>query len=119
MRTDRLYAKSKRNRTVYLKKMMILAAAFLAAVCLSIFAGRGLVSAHGNSKEDPVDYTYYTSIEVQEGDTLWSIAEEYMDDNFESVESYVKHLEEINQLDSSVIHEGRYLTVSYTDQEFR
>lgn len=109
---------SKRRRIVYLEKMTLFTAAFIFAVCLSVLGSR-VADAHGNSQEEPVDYRYYKSIQVNSGDTLWSIAGEYMDEDSESITEYVELLKDINRLDSSEIHEGRYLTVAYTDQEFR
>ena len=119
MKGNRKSVRSKRHRIVYLKKMTLCMTALILAVCLSVFAGKGLVSAHGNQKESLIDYRYYKSIQVNTGDTLWSIAEEYMDDSYESVYDYIDELKEINNLDSSDIQESHYLTVSYTDQEFR
>ncbi|MDO4312906.1 MAG: LysM peptidoglycan-binding domain-containing protein [Eubacteriales bacterium] len=118
MRTSRLHVKSKRKRTVYLKKMALFMAAFVFAVCFSVLSGSELVSAHGSQQEAPVDYRYYKSIKVDAGDTLWSIAERYMDDTCDSIPEYIEILKEINQLESTEIHEGRYLTVAYTDQVF-
>lgn len=79
---------------------------------------RGLFAdAHGSAKEDPVDYTYYKSIEIQEGDTLWGIAEQYSAG--ESIPEYIEKVKELNGLSSDDIHESRYLTVIYKDEEFR
>ena len=91
---------------------------FIAALILSIIAGRKLVSAHDDRKNEPVNFTCYKSIEVQEGDTLWNIASAYADEGT-SVKAYIKDLKEINHLDSDSIQEGSYLTVAYTDQDFR
>ena len=108
----------KRVRTVYVEKLIFFVAAMIIALILSIIAGRKLVSAHDNRKNEPVNFTYYKSIEVQEGDTLWDIASAYADEDT-SVKAYVKELKKINHLDSDSIQEGSYLTVAYTDQDFR
>ena len=50
--------------------------------------------------------------------TLWNIASAYADEGT-SVKAYIKELKEINHLDSDSIQEGSYLTVAYTDQDFR
>lgn len=119
MRTERLYARSKRRRTVHLEKAAIFTAVFVFAAFLSILGNQKLVSAHDSHLEQPAGYRYYKSIQVNAGDSLWSIAEEYMNDECESVPEYIEVLKEINHLDSDEIHEGRYLTIAYTDQEFR
>ena len=114
----RSHSTVKRVRTVYVEKLIFFVAAMIIALILSIIAGRKLVSAHDDRKNEPVNFTYYKCIEVQEGDTLWDIASAYADEDT-SVKAYVKELKEINHLDSDSIQEGSYLTVAYTDQDFR
>ena len=110
----RSHSTVKRVRTVYVEKLIFFVATMIIALILSIIAGRKLVSAHDDRKNEPVNFTYYKSIEVQEGDTLWNIASAYADEG-----TYIKELKEINHLDSDSIQEGSYLTVAYTDQDFR
>ena len=56
---------------------------------------------------------YYTSIEIQPGDTLWNIAEETMTSEYSSVPEYVKVLKEINGLSSDKIYSGENLMIMY------
>lgn len=56
---------------------------------------------------------YYTSILIEEGDSLWSIAEEYKPDESISVKKYIKDLKKMNNMDSDTIHAGNYLTIYY------
>lgn len=114
----RSYSTIKRVRTLYVEKLIFFVAAMIIAIVLSIIAGRKFVSAHDDRKNEPVNFTYYRSIEVQEGDTLWDIASAYADKDT-SVKEYVKELKEINHLDNDFIREGSYLTVAYTDQDFQ
>lgn len=76
------------------------------------------ISAHGNRTEDPVNFTYYKSITIQPGDTLWDIAEEYMIEDYKSVADYVTVLKEMNNLYTDDIHSGQALMVAYNDTEF-
>lgn len=66
-----------------------------------------------------VQYKYYKSIAIQNGDTLWEIANEYKTEKYESTEEYVEELKQINALDSDVIHEDRRLLVVYYDSEWK
>ena len=119
MNGERIQLKESRRRVV-IKQRTILC--FLAVILISVFGsifGSMLTSAHGNQTEEPVNYTYYKSIEIQEGDTLWSIAESYLPDTYESVEEYVTDLKSINTLSSDDIHANMFLTVSYTDTKFQ
>lgn len=69
--------------------------------------------------EDPVDYKYYKSIVIEECDTLWSIANEYKTDAYESTQEYIEELKRINSLTSDIIHEDQNLLVTYYDTEFK
>lgn len=89
----------------------------LIAICCLVF-NTFFVSAHGNQEEEPVAYTYYRSIQIEAGDTLWDIAEEYMTADCSSVEEYVEKLMELNNLSSDEIHAGEKLMIAYNDTEF-
>jgi len=98
----------KRRREVFLKKICITLA--LAGIVLtgSIVGGSRLVSAHDNAAKESVEYKYYKSIEVSRGDSLWSIAKEYMSQNYDSIYDYIDELKQMNHLDSDDIHAGQY-----------
>lgn len=114
---SRAYRKAKRVHTVYVEKLMLFTIALILSVFLSIFVGKSLVSAHDSRQSEPVSFRYYKSIKVEQGDTLWDIAEAYSDEQV-SVRDYIQELKEINQLDGDMIQEGTYLTVAYSDQTF-
>ena len=116
--THRLHASAKRRRQVYIKKLLLCVTSLIIVACLSIAVGCNFAAAHDNSENTPVEHKYYKSIEIQAGDTLWDIAEEYMNDEYSSVYDYIWELKEMNQLESDHIHEGQYLTVAYYDTEF-
>lgn len=63
-------------------------------------------------------YKYYTSIQVQKGDTLWNIASNYMSDEYASVNDYIEEICEINHIADSDIHSGQYLTIPYYSDEY-
>lgn len=68
------------------------------------------------SAEEPKPCTvkkYYTCIEIQKGDSLWSIAERYKENSQMTTAEYVKELKNMNGLREDVIHSGRYLTIAY------
>ena len=87
-------------------------------ICISF--GVLFVSAHEES-DDKAVYTYYKSIEIQPGDTLWDIAESTMPDDHDSVSvaEYVQQLKDMNNLSSDKIHSGQNLIISYNDTDYR
>ncbi len=77
--------------------------------------GFSLVSGRGKALEQAAMERYYTSIEIQQGDSLWSIADKYCNNSGMTVKEYVKELKNINGLKEDIIHSGHYLTVMYSD----
>lgn len=55
----------------------------------------------------------YTSIQVENGDSLWSIASRYANKSPMDIRRYVEELKRINQLTGDTIHAGNYLMVVY------
>lgn len=83
-----------------------------------VFFGAFLVSAHEKDLPQETLYTYYKSIEIQPGDTLWDIAEATMTSQFDSVPEYVEAIKDMNQLESDEIHYGQHLIIAYEDTVF-
>lgn len=123
MRTGRLCKRSKRVRKVHLQKITLFMIAILISASICLFGGQTAVSAHEeiatsenaslSVDEIEKDVTLYKSIQIEQGDTLWNIAETYMDDRYESVAEYVNVLKELNNLDSYDIMAGSYIMVCY------
>ena len=63
-------------------------------------------------------YKYYTSVQIQSGDTLWNIAKRYCPEEAE-INTYVNEIKEINHLQSDEIHSGKYLTIIYYSDEYK
>lgn len=112
MRTGRTQRRQRKGRGGSVRKSIFFFVVFTAIVLFSAYNGSGRVHAYEGRLES-YNNKYYKSIEVQAGDTLWDIAEVYMDESYHSVNEYVNELIEINQLGSGKIHEGRYLTIVY------
>lgn len=54
-----------------------------------------------------------TSILIQPGDTLWSIASKYYTEEFESIPAYIEEIKKSNKLYTEDIHAGKYIIVPY------
>lgn len=89
-------------------------ALFIVVICLS---ASSVVWA--NNKKEETIYIYYTSIEIQPGDSLWSIASKYCFDMNMGVNDYINEIKELNHLSSDVITSGQYLTVMYVSGEYK
>lgn len=93
-------------------RRVVVLAALIAVFCSGIL-GNVLMSAMAGESAKKGKDAYFTSIRIEEGDTLWSIADEYADDLDMSLDEYIRDLRLMNHLEGDTIHVGRYLTVMY------
>ena len=94
----------------------------VATLCLIV---TGAVSYHAitisaNTGEDEISFKYYTNITVQSGETLWDIADEYIDyAQYEDKGDYVAEVVHINHLDADAsLRAGQHIVVPYYSTEF-
>ena len=93
---------------------ILLSAAALFALCV-ILTTVNLLSSQAEEQKSSPYHKYYTSIQIQDGDSLWSIAETYRTHSGKSAAEYVCDLKEMNSLSEDTIHAGHYLTIYYYD----
>lgn len=90
-------------------------------LCISILIGIlgcGFLSkAQTDSAE--ISYKYFTSVLVESGDTLYSIAQEYADEHYSSIDAYIEEVCLTNHLMDMEICAGDYLVIPYYSTEFR
>ena len=116
--------KKQRNRKRLFKGISFLSFAFAFILGFIIFYNTGY--AHDCNRSSLIEDSnvqtntnastkekYYKTVQISTGDSLWAIAEEYMDEHYESIDDYVNELKNINHLASDNIEEGNYLTVAY------
>ena len=99
------------------RKMMASTFFVLAVTCVimtgSIFYS-SIRSHAGNG------FKYYTSVTVEAGETLWSLADEYIDyDYYKDKNKYISEVRTINHLDDDyTIIAGQTLIVPYYSEEY-
>ena len=96
--------------------------AVVVILACSFAFGSFFSSAHSNEQAEYEGYKYYKSIEIKKGDSLWSIAETYMNEKYNSIHEYIDELASINNMGADNlddIQEGDYLMVAYYDKEYR
>lgn len=93
---------------------------FVCSFLLVITLSFGLFTtwSRAQDNDDVRVYKYYTSIEVQYGDTLWDIASAYSDESYEDYHAYIKEVMSINRMTDSDITPGTSLVVPYHSTEF-
>lgn len=85
----------------------------LIIILSSAIFGNSVLNSIAKEPEEPKAYRYYKSIEIRQGDNLWNIAEQYIQNSSLTTEEYVRELKNMNNLHDDTIHIGRYLTIVY------
>lgn len=93
-------------------RMLASTFAMLAVAC-AVIVGSLLYSSFRSNAGN--SFKYYTKITVESGETLWSLADEYIDyDHYKDKGRYVAEIQSINHLDENgTIMAGQILIVPY------
>lgn len=108
--------KLRRQREFRRKVMMLMISVCLITVCAVSYRS---IKTSANNGED-VLFKYYTNIAVQSGDTLWDIADEYMDSSqYKDKNAYIAEVCSINHIgEEALLYSGQHITVPYYSPEF-
>lgn len=72
------------------------------------------ISSQAGNVNDDMSCKCFKSIQIEKGDTLWSIANENMDiEHYSNTSEYVREVKSINSLASDRIVAGNYIIVPY------
>ncbi len=114
----RAYKRMLRRRRERIRKCL----AGIMTVCLILVCAVSYhaIRSNASSGNDEINFKYYTEITVQHGDTIWDIADEYIDyDEYKNKSAYVAEVTNINHLDAEgTIKAGQCLIVPYYSHEF-
>lgn len=106
--------KGRKNNTCC--RSVIVSAAAFSAICMIIICTTLCSSLRSNANNG---FKYYTSIIVQPGETLWELADQYMDyENYKDKQSYISEVMSINHLEEDMICAGQMLVVPYYSSEY-
>lgn len=117
--SERANQSLKKRQLVIRRQRRIIAIIFFMIVSLGIFLNTS-TNAFANSKADIASYNkYYKSVQIEAGDTLWTIADEYIADlNIDKVD-YIAEICELNNIHGDEIHAGDYVIVAYYSQDMK
>lgn len=108
---------TKREKTVKLQKRAILISLVM-IVSLIILLGSSIHALANSSDNRPVN-KYYTSITVENGDTLWNIADEYISGYDIDKNDYIAEVSALNNLSKDEIHAGQSIVVAYYTRDVK
>lgn len=87
---------------------------FMITICMVVLVFASLVTPIVKASTSRSPRTMHVkSIEIQDGDSLWSIAKSYYNDEFASIEEYVEVIKASNNMTNDVINTGNYLIIPY------
>lgn len=119
--TDREYRAYKRQCRIRRERRHKVLTFFMTVCLIVICAGsyHSIISS-AKSGSDDIYFKYYTGITVAAGDTLWDIADEYIDyEQYKDKEAYIAEVRSINHIsEDATIRVGQNLIVPYFSHEF-
>ena len=115
LRSERRIHNNRLRRKKELRNHFLL---MVMTVCLIVTCSIFMSTFRSSAQSDPAktSYKYYKSITVSNNDTLWSIAEAYMDEeHYTSVNEYINEVIRMNSLPNDTICYGQHLIIPYYD----
>ena len=115
-REQRKFSRILRLRRERRRKCLTLAVAVFATFCMILVCAVSYNSISSNANDG---FKYYTSVIVEAGESLWDIADEYIDEHYDSRNSYIAEVRSINHLDENgTVIAGQTLIVPYYSSEY-
>lgn len=107
---NRLF-RSRWYRTLVLRYSL---AAIISIICIPMMLSLIVAQpAEANDGSEEVFYKYYHRIEVAEGDTLWSIAQQNYFPQEQTIREYIEEVQQINHRYSETVYAGEELMIPY------
>lgn len=99
------------------KKIFLFFLTLLIMFGVGVGFGTLLAKAEEPKPDDPM-HKYYTSIQVESGDTLWDLAELYMDkEHYDTHMDYIYEVININHMMTDRLTAGKKIIVPYYSME--
>lgn len=114
----RLYKRRLRRQREIRRRCMTMVMTFcLILICTVSYHA---IRSNASTTDQELKFKYYTNITIQYGETLWDIADEYIDYNeYKNKNDYIAEIKSINHLENEdAIHAGQHLIVPYFSNEF-
>ena len=106
-----------RQRQQRRRVMSIVLTMCLVTICVISYHS---IISNAKSGSEELNLKYYTGVVVENGDTLWNIADNYIDySQYKSKDIYIREICSINNLeDASDIRCGQRIIVPYFSSEY-
>lgn len=105
------------RKGIYYKKGLFFGVSAFAIIALVLIGSTISGFASTNLDDDTPRYKYYTSIQIESGDSLWEIAKEYITPEYKDMDTYISEVRSLNHILDDHIMAGEYLTIPYYSNE--
>lgn len=114
----RTYKRLQRRQREFKRKCFTVMLTFCLVILCAV--SYHAIQTNASTGEDNVHFKYYTDIIVSKGETLWDIAEKYIDYSvYKNKNDYIAEVQSINHLQNKdAIRTGQHLIVPYYSEEF-
>lgn len=92
---------------LFFSKLIVITVTMILLFLLVVFVLPKRTAAAG----DNASSYCITSVQIQAGDTLWSLAKEYYSDEFSSITNYIEEIKRMNGLSSDKLYAGNYILI--------
>lgn len=107
---------SRRSHKVMIQKR-VLALVGILIISLFVLLGSCIRTFASSYRFHPM-HKYYTSIQIENGDNLWNLADRYTVDGVYGRDDFIEETCKLNQLsDKDQLHAGDYLVVCYYSED--
>ena len=106
-----------RSRREQRKRYLITCLSVMATCCIILL---GTISYDAICSNAGSGFKYYTGIIVESGDTLWNLADKYIDYNYyKDKHAYISEIKRMNHLEENEdLYAGQFLVVPYYSAEY-
>lgn len=87
-------------------QFIIIVTVVLVIICSTFIS----INAKGS---DTTGSKYFTTIKIEDGDSLWSIANTYCSSGYNDYNEYIDEVKSINNMSDDVVKKGSYIVVPY------
>lgn len=96
-----------------ISSIRILAATVMLATAFIFMIGGSIIVKAGSVNTEDTSSVYYKSITVEEGESLWSIAQDYTSGTDAEIYDYITDVKDLNGLTSDELTSGQNIIVLY------
>lgn len=97
----------KKSKYLYPRLQFLIIMSVIVVMLCSVFVS---IKAKGS---DTTSCKYFTTIQIEEGDSLWSIAHTYCTSDYSDYKEYISEVKSINNMDDDNVKKGSYLVIPY------